>query len=265
MAAEKWKCSAEEYHAAHDHIGHSMLETFRKCIPLYKRRYIDGQAQREETPSLRLGTILHASLLEPDTIAIAPPCDRRTKAGKAIWEEFQADASGKLIITIDEHDAVEAMLIGIRSNPAAVDLLTCPSAEHESSYRWKDDTGLWLKCRFDVLLPTGCDVSLKTSSDPAPAGFAKAIANYGYHRQAAHYLSSGEATRHVFVVVRNCEPYDCYVYELDPYALEQGARENRETLKRLSMCYAFDNWQPEGFGTVQPISLPQWAMEDSYV
>ena len=47
---------------------------------------------REDTPALRLGRAVHARILEPAEYerrwAVAPQCDRRTKAGRAEWDEW---------------------------------------------------------------------------------------------------------------------------------------------------------------------------------
>ena len=94
-----YNLSAENYHKA-DGISKSGLDQFRKSPAHYKHWLT---AEREETPAMRIGTLTHMSVFQPemyaDRVVVAPIVDRRTKEGKSIWEQFKADNEGKDIIT----------------------------------------------------------------------------------------------------------------------------------------------------------------------
>jgi exodeoxyribonuclease VIII len=76
---------------------------------------------------MRLGTALHTHVLElnrwDEQIAVAPACDRRTKAGKEAFAAFEADAAGKTVITADDAEVVMAMGRSVLRHPGAAMLL----------------------------------------------------------------------------------------------------------------------------------------------
>lgn len=70
------------------------------------------------TSMLEFGTAVHTAILEPDrmmdTVAIIPECDRRTKAGKAVYNQFLADNPDKILITHDDWQVIRAMTVAVR-------------------------------------------------------------------------------------------------------------------------------------------------------
>ncbi len=124
------------------------------------------------------------------------------------------------------------------------------------------DTGLQLKCRADFLTGNS-DVDLKTCQDASPAGFGKAVANFGYDIQAAMTLDIcallGLGIEHViFVAVEKEPPFAVGVYELDTRALEVGRNKYRRLLNRYLQCVATETW-PAYSANVEYLSLPGWA------
>lgn len=67
----------------------------------------------EETPALIFGSALHTLVLEPNDFnkryAMLPDCDRRTKEGKALFEEFAIANAGKRVLKSTEVDSLIAM------------------------------------------------------------------------------------------------------------------------------------------------------------
>ena len=70
-------------------------------------------APQKESAALRVGSAVHAAVLEPGhyaaDFAVAPDVDRRTKEGKEKWAEFQTLHAGKTILTTDEAELVGAV------------------------------------------------------------------------------------------------------------------------------------------------------------
>jgi hypothetical protein len=267
-----WPSTNEEYHRDHARISHSALDTFRECRKRYYATFVAKTlAKPEPTPAMRLGSLLHLRVLEPEryneTIAIAPACDRRTTIGKNIWAGFCEANAGRQVIKRQENDEVQAMAFAVESGPKSSLLLTLPGPrEHTSA--WTDaETGLECKCRFDL-----CGrvlVDLKTCADASPAGFARAAANFGYHRQAAWYLDghlafAGTPTRFGFVAVCTEPPHEVAVYELDADAIRMGRHENREALNDLAECMETGDWLAEHERTVSLLKLPRWYCSNQY-
>ena len=162
--------------------------------------------------------------------AVAPPIDRRTKAGKEAWDAFRASSGSRIILDNDEAALCEALRTSVKDHPEASKIVasrgTC-----ESVACWRDGaTGLDCKARIDLY----CDfagstvVELKTTRDASPEGFSRVISRYSYHRQAAYYLGGLEALspatdrKFIFIAVEKEPPYAVGVYELDESSIEQG-------------------------------------------
>jgi len=271
--AELFEESNQAYHADTTAISHSMMEQFRKSIKGYRDLYVTGtMARRHPSEEMILGSALHCFLLEPDSFndqyAVVPTVDGRTKDGKAAKAAFAAQSEGKTLFDANQMSAVASMASAVRENKAAAALLD--SLDHsEVSIRWQDrDTWLQCKCRPDGLIVNGSQiiVDLKTASNPSPSVFARRANDFGYHRQAAHYQIGCETWAdsvtvfdHVFIVVGNCEPFECFCYRLDAEAIDLGRRQNNVDLARLARCIETNDWRDPLADGINPLSLPPWA------
>lgn len=263
-----WKVDSEYYHADRSCIGHSGLEVFRHSIPTYYCRYVSGTLPMPEpSPAMELGTLLHIFLLEPerlDSIAVAPECDRRTKEGRRLWEEFQAGSIGKLVVSREQSEAATRMAKAVLGHRSAMEMFRV-RGHREQGVRWVDPaTGLWCKCRPDLLLGNGICADIKTTSDPSPLAWPRQAVNLGYHRQSAFYLDGlGRGLdwrgRFVHVVVGSSEPHEVVCYVFDDAALELGARQNAHDLATLASCQETDTWLAPWHSEIKVQSLPKYA------
>lgn len=209
---------------------------------------------------MRLGSLVHCAVLEPHELPhrymrIPDGLDRRTKDGKAAWLELER--SGLDLIKAADWDVAMAMADATLLHPAASELLTIPDGMAELSFWWSDGD-LRCKCRPDWLAGDVI-VDLKTTTDASPLGFARAVVNFGYHLQAAHYLAGVGAARFVFIAVEKAPPYAVGVYELDAAALATGEQLRQEALHLIRQCRQADQWP--GYGdNCQTLALPKWAV-----
>lgn len=276
--------SNEAYHA-HPSISSSAINTALRSPLHYHAQYVARAVERTESASMRLGTMVHTAVLEPDEWSaryiVAPDVDRRTKAGKEAWAQFLAEAKGYEVITNEEAAKAHAMAAVVLEHPAAGPLLRGDfvEPEREASYFWRDaETGLECRCRPDSF-DGEIIVDLKTTKDASPSffwrddegrlherhgGFARSVANYGYHVQAAWYRRGVEAVtgrmpRHVIVAVETTAPYAVAVYELDALALEEGERLCQRAITTIAECQRVGRWP--GYGDeIQRLGLPRWAV-----
>lgn len=264
----EWNCTAEEYFADRERQSRSMLEVFRKSRRLYHGRFISGTIpDPEPSDAMRLGTLLHLAILEPeryrDSTIAAPECDRRTKEGKATWARFLEHANGRTVMSADEQLLVKSLADAVRDNQTAAHWLKQPG-KREHSITWQDcETGLICKCRRDVVLDDVL-VDLKTCRDASPEGFAKSAAALGYNRQAAWYMDghkevTGKLPHFLFIAICTQAPFEVACYELDADAIDLGRRQNRTALFALSDCIEHDDWQGPHEKQVTTLSLPRWA------
>ncbi len=196
--------------------------------------------------------------------SVAPPMDRRTKAGKESWAAFEASSAGKTVITAD--DAVQVMAMGraVLRHPAAAMLLGL-AGKAETTHMWTDaSTGLECKCRPDWLTDDGSIVvDLKTTRDASPRGFRQSIASFRYWVQAGWYMHGVQAAtgkrpdQFIFICVESTAPYACAVYAADAEMIERGYEQAMKDLGKLATCRAADSW-PSYSDQIETISLPAW-------
>ena len=95
----------------------------------------------EEKKHLAFGLATHIAVLEPqrfdEEVLVTPKLDRRTKAGKAAWAEFQKKAEGRHIVQADEFEALQAIKRNCLNHPTVTEILHSEGA-NEISLIWKD-------------------------------------------------------------------------------------------------------------------------------
>jgi len=252
----------EQYHAD-PAVSASHLKAVMQSPYHYWARFLDPNRKLvEPTAAMRLGSLVHCAVLEPDELlqryAVAP--DRRTKAGKEQAERIVAE--GLEPVSDSDMALALSMAASVRNHPAAAALLAQGTAEQ--SFWWDDmPTGLRCKCRPDWYHGITV-VDLKTCTDASPAAFASSIAKFGYHIQAAHYLEGlFGAERFVFIAVEKEPPYAVAVYELDHASMAVGRDLRNNALDVISTCKAADLWPGYGDTSVQTLSLPSWALKST--
>jgi len=251
---------ADQYHADPAYSFSAIKQAMRS--PAHLKAWLTTPP--EQTPAMRIGTLTHLAVLQPDlfgsTTAVAPIVDRRTKEGKSIWEQFQAQNTGKEIITNDEREQLTAMRDSVRIHPAASALLGEGTAE-VSVFNQCVETGLPLKARMDWVRENAI-VDLKTTEDASPAGFAKSVSNYRYDLQAAHYrrmlkLQGRGDLPFYLIAVEKEAPFAVAVYRLDEGDLTLADMQMQQQLRAIASCCEFNSW-PAYSREVETLTLPKW-------
>ena len=256
---------AAYYHAA-EGLSKSALDQFRKS-PAHFQAWL--KEDRQQTPAMRIGTLTHLAVLEPDTFnsvtVIAPLVDKRTKEGKSIWEQFKGENDGKEILSLDEHEQIVAMRDSVRKHQAAGKFLAKGGSEI-SVFAVCPKTKVMMKGRYDWL-DNNTIVDLKTTEDASPEGFAKSVANYRYQMQAAHYIALAglvgiKDAKFVMIAVEKAAPYAVAVYELGAADLILAESDRITLLEMFSSCTQFQSW-PAYSQNITTISLPRWATKSN--
>jgi len=261
----------EEYHAS-DGLSNSMMNKLLKS-PAHMKYYMDNPDP--STPAQVLGTQAHTALLEPGSWkgVRGVEGDRRTKAVKEQHLQQVEEHGAENIIKPDAFDQIEGIVSSVLANPTAASIIRSAQddGQIEDSLFWIDHrTHVECKARVDCVpghssMYSTCLADFKTTVDASPESFAKSVLNFGYARQAAHYLSgwnhlNPEDERSMFVIIA-CEkspPYAVAIYELDWKALELGNYEVENLLELYAQCENEGKWgaYPE---TIQMLELPPWA------
>ena len=258
--------SCEQYHRM-DGISASCFSHLDRSIDHLNAYFNEKYA---ETPALLDGRAIHHYVLEHDTFdeafATAPDVDRRTKAGKEAFAEFQAEAGGRTVIKADTLVTCQRIHKAIMDHPGARNLVGKATALEVSYFDPDPETGILCKCRPDAELPAPILIDLKTTSDASESKFSRDAFKFNYHRQAAFYLDlvsrvrSEEYNGFAVVAVEKQEPYAVQVFVLDRAAIDAGREQYRAGLRKYYK-YQQNPKQWTGLGhpvEPTPIYLPDW-------
>ena len=234
-------------------VRRSLLWELKKS-PAHFKWAAEGEGIDEETPALRLGTLIHCAVLEfmdyHDRYLTIPTTDRRTKEGKALYQEYMDKLKpGQEPITPDENDMAMQMRHVIVEDPNASKYLT--RFRPEQIYVWTDpETGERCKMKADAVTEIdGQDVLIdfKTTDSCADGHFERSVKKYGYQLQAGMYCEGYFANTYrdpkfIFVAQEKKPPYACRVYECDPYFIQQGKEQFHDLMKIYHFCKEKDYW-----------------------
>lgn len=259
----------DEYHSTVG-ISKSGLDLIARSPQHYWHAYLNpNRTPREETPAMRLGTAIHAAVLEPDAFQAdylpAPKLDRRTKEGKAMYADLQAMAEDRNmeLLDADEYEACLRIADQVRQHPAAKVLFSVGHPE-QSAFWTDDETGVLCKARPDWLMPSAI-LDVKSTEDASLSGFQKTVVKWRYHVQAAWYLDGlHQATgirpqAFIFAVFEKNPPYAAGFYFADNDMIDLGRREYRKLLRIYAECLHTDRW-PGYSNEILPVSLPAWVL-----
>jgi len=257
----------EQVYHAYDAMSASRLKILDRSTSLHLAHNI---AHPAEGPALTLGRALHCMVLTPhlylQEFAVAPACDRRTTAGKATWESFQASVGQKTVLTREQADEADAMCDAVMRHPEAKQFCRLIQGEAEVSM-FAEIGGVKTKARIDRLISINGDniiIDLKTSQSASRKEFEKSIMHWGYGIQASLYNMIAQAcgrkiSHFVFVVVEKTPPYAVAVYRFRDDAAAAFAP---RVLELVSQYKQFLSDGPKGYEGVTEIGIPDWAMKN---
>lgn len=219
-----------------------------------------------ESTSLNTGKAYHKYCLDGAdafhaAYAVAPECDKRTTAGKAIYAEWKAANPSA--------EAIDQRLLEQITACNAANLFK--DGEPEVTFLWNDaETNVPMKARLDYLTGTHI-LDLKTFSNSSDMDINRLIANhivkYKYHIQAAVYgsLFPDRTFRFVFqqtgqannCIVRDF-PKDLLLYQRGVDNMRQGINKFAEMYRKFGDRPWFDDFGQDNFTDE---SFPIWSLE----
>lgn len=227
---------------------------------------------RVENRAFDIGSAKHILTLEPhafaNRVALIDAADYRTNVAKN--ERDDARDAGLIPLLPDELDLVKRMRDSVFAHPVARHAFD--GADREKTFIARDPmTYRWQKARPDAVPHhRRYQVELKTAASANPGEFARSIARFGYHQQAAWYIDvtaaaegSEPAMRFAFVVVSKAEPHLVSVVWLDPEDIGRGRALNQQAMAAFHRC-ASAGWEREHWPGYQDdeaasITQPGWA------
>ena len=253
-------------------ISASDLKRMVKSMALWK--YEKDHPDENDNEVFQFGRAYHKLMLEPDDFdnefVVSPKFDRRTKEGKAAYEEFVKESEGKEVITEETYQKLLEMQIALYNTPFVKLLI---KGEHEKSFFWTDEkSGVPCKCRpdsFGEIKGNYVCIDLKTTQNAETQAFMRDAIKYGYDIQAAHYCEGLEIHykkpfKFIFIAQEKTAPYLVNVLEADAYFMAAGKEVKDVLLERYKECLEKDEWpgyMDESIG-INSLSVPAW-MKDS--
>lgn len=252
--------SNEEYH-----LDPSLSASGAKTIALQSLAHYK-YAKRKVSTAFDVGTAVHTLVLEPH-LSNNVWCGPETRRGKE-WKERYAEAqeAGAVLLTEADYQVSVDMANSVRSNAAAMELLSGDLLVEASVFSHDNEHGVDMRCRPDGWRKDiAAVIDLKTTIDASPQGFAKQAANFGYHLQDQFYrrcmLNDGhEVDRFVFIAVGKEAPYPVGVYELDYQSLEEGEVGVQYALAKFAEASKTGVWD-YGYGELQTIRIPPYSFQ----
>ena len=239
----------------------------RKLLACPARFRWDRDNEQPTSKAFEFGKLAHRLVLgEGSPIQVVDAENWMTKAAKELRDI--ARGNGVTPVLRADYDQARSLRDSVMAHPIAAAIFADGIAER-SGY-WRDEpTDIGLKFRPDWLtdfLGRPTCVDLKTTISADPDDFARSVAKYGYHAQAAWYLDGLAANgindaAFLFVAVEKTPPYPVAVIELDDEALAEGRRLNRRAIDLYARCTDTGIWPAYG-DDITLISLPMWALPE---
>lgn len=263
-----------DYHA-HDSVSKSGLWTLHTKSPAHYKF-----AERDETDSMRLGTLTHAAVLEPEIFErdykCAPPDapkypteaqwnakkpSEESVAAMIWWRRWEAENSGVTLVKVDEYSAAARTRDALHADPTIRSIFAAKPVIEASAF-WVDElTGEVCRCRPDAAID-GLLVDLKTINDASGDGCIKAVQSWGYNAQNSWYsdgwqLAGGSTSSlpFLFVFVEPRAPFCHKILELDSEFIEMGRKIMRRSLNKYAECKRQNSWPgyPTAVQRVEPL------------
>jgi hypothetical protein len=246
-----------------------------KIMQRSPKHYRYALTHPKDSEPFALGKAAHSAVLEPERFESEfVAWSRRTSSGNMAprngkhWKAFQAEASGRTIITEEQYQFAVDIAQSIRSEPDAMKYLRTGAAEvsmfwqfmhHQCRGRvdWLHDSD-----EFGVVL-----VGLKTTQDCRHHQFSKQAKRLGYDLQWAYYydgwksISGCAPDRVVEICVETKPPHAVGVYTVPDEVLQRGCEQYMELLDLLDECERSGMW-PGPNPAEQVITLPTWGDEE---
>lgn len=252
------------YHAISDAVGQSTAQGYLKS-PAHAR-------VRRDFAGADFGSAAHSLILPHSKeasegqvqVCILPDLDLRFKAGKETKAAIVEANPGKIILTHEEGQTLEAMKAAVYGHKTASELFERVTATEVTIIF--PFGGVKCKARLDAITSDDIILDLKTTKDASFEGFGKSVANFGYAGQCAMYCEAFEwafkrkPKKFVFIPVEKEPPFGVACYQLDKEAQTHGRKRILKALEIYALCKQYDSY-PCYPDSLQTLKLPSWALK----
>ena len=253
----------------------SPLYDFRRHGPVwYHARHVARTQSPFSSGALQLGSVVHTAFEHGpgkyrEFLAEIPAAYLTASGGLSSGKEAKAwlaDQDPDLPLASPADLATtEAILSQFFQNAAARELYEQVSQRELSGINRRDD-GRLIRCRWDAMTEAGVALDYKTTRDARPLEtWWKSVLEHGYAEQQVLYgeiaraagLGDGEM---LFIVLSTTPPHQVQVVRLPDELIRSRANWVAEVLDEIEARTDADFWLPDGYGEVNELTVPAWAM-----
>lgn len=220
-------------------LSHSMLELYRLSPFEFWMEYVAKIQKKKVTDEMALGTMLDI-LLFPSGDELSEVRNLQAAIGEKRFKKIHEKAM-KLLFNFNGYFGNYARDF-IHGNMGQFN-----RAERQKIIFWKDPNGVPRKGKLDHYIP-GRIIDGKTTKDLS--SFKWTAKKFGYHRQAADYISGVDANAaegeefpsFYWLVLETEYPWQIKVLRPEPKDIAEGMKENQETAKELWQRIKNNDW-----------------------
>lgn len=264
----------KEYHEYKDAISKSQLAKMSVC-PQYFKWCID--TPQEKTEALTVGSAFHKLVLEPQMFGtefvVCPPIDRRTKAGKEAYSEFEKTVGDREILTQEQFELVRQMAMAVLGNETTADLTD--GFVEQSMYGVDELTGVRIKTRPDCYKLVDdrlIIVDFKSCQSAISECFMRDCIKLSYDLQAYMYCYNAnrifnipmEKIDFIFVAVEKKPPFLLKTFKVNADVLARGERLYRKYIGMYKQACDTNNWWGlmGEHNIIDELTLPAYLLGD---
>lgn len=263
----------EEYHA-HPHLSNSGLSDILRSPAHYKAKvWTDSKAKR-------IGSAVHAYLLEPDRVDVLLPTEpvfdtgpgggitKKGRAEKAEWESSLKP--GTVRLEGDEREIAQHCAHALKQNEylrntRMFDLSFVKTEVSIFSVVETDEGPCYYRTRPDILSPLGVITDVKTAENADPTDVIRHAFKYGYHTQQAMYLRGAASNDmdhelFLFAVVEKEAPWATLTMTMPDELVEQGDRDFMRAATIWAKCHRTGEWPSYPTEVITP-APKRWMLD----
>lgn len=267
LTAQRLTIAAEEYHARPE-LSHSNLKVLADSPRTFHAQFIAKTMPQKQSAEMRIGTLLHAAILEPDkfkSMFAIPPKEVLNADGHrkgAAYKLWQSSVGDREIISQDDADTIDAMAEALYASPAS-QWLRIPG-ENEVKLLWEFD-GVPLRSMLDRLCENWI-IDIKTTRHGGIREYQREAIRLRYFQQASFYIDAaqcadGRSRDFCQVVIESCKPHRVFQCEFSAELIDYGRNEYRKAIAKYKECMASGCWSDDHERETTIISLPHYLGE----
>jgi hypothetical protein len=216
---------------------------------------------------MQIGSAIHCAILEPEVfereyLLLQDVKDRRS----AIYKDaLKIHSEDKVLISHEINSVTSAAQAVSLNDDYQAQYASAKKYTELSFFAVDQETGVKIKCRFDMITEDGKALDIKKTQDVREFQFMRAIASYDYHIQQAFYervyqcATSNELQDFAFLAIEEKSPNSNRIYRIDDLSMQLAHKKVSKILNKFKN----QKDRTEGITLNETyITLPEWKLAE---